>query len=211
MGIIKIRDYKEDDASSIAIVFRDAYKTLAKRKKGQHPNELIDILVNASDKEIITAITHQYLVVVAEYIDSGEIIGTGAISNRKIDRFLKSTYSNHHYVKAKFQRGKAGVNVGALLRMATIQKAKDKKFRKIYGFSVPEAKNFHKKFNAQFIPKYNSVYLNKQVEQHYYEIILRKSIWNIFRLEIAYHFIISLYQKFISKIKRHNDKAPIIT
>ncbi len=180
---INIRSYRPADAKQVIEVFRDSFNTLRKSRGGAHPDAAVDKFLDASDREILGRITRGAVLLVAEVKETGEIAGTGAVTNRPVDRLLNSTYSRTHYVKEKFQHGKTGVNIGSMLRRATIQKARDLGFRKIYGYSLPESVGFHKKFGAKYLPRYNFRYLEGAVEVHYYEIELRPSIRNSIRIE----------------------------
>jgi hypothetical protein len=180
---IIIRDYRSKDAPGVVTVYRDSYNTLRKCKGGTHPDDEVKKALERSDKDILDIIVLGNVIVVAEVKETGEIAGIGAISNGLMSRCLNSTYSSNHFVKEKFQHGKAGVNVGSRLRCATVYKAKNMGFRKVYGYATPESRNFHKKFGAKFFSAYNIKYLNNTVQVNYYEFELHPSIWNIFRVE----------------------------
>jgi len=182
MNII-IRDYKAGDSSQIVEVFRDSMNTLRKSKGGTHPDDAVDKAVNEPDDELQKMLEWGSAIIVAEVQETGEIAGMGAITTKWYNRLLRSTMSRAHFVKEKFQRGRAGVSVGKMLRIASIQKAKGLGFRKIFGYSTPEAVGFHKKFGAVFYPEHNGFYLDKRVVTQYYEIELRKSALNRMRPE----------------------------
>ena len=122
-------------------------------------------------------------IVVAEVEETGEMAGFGAISNNWRNKILKSCYSKFHFVKEKFQRGRAGVNVGRMLRKKTISMAASKNYRKIYGYATTEAIGFHKKFGAKFFPEYNHPSNIEGATDNYYEIELRPSFLNGLKIE----------------------------
>lgn len=180
---IIIRDYRPEDASRVVEVYRDSYNTLRKSKGGMHPDGGVENWLKKSDKDILDIITRGNVVTVAEAKETGEITGIITMSNGLISRCLNSTFCRTLYVKEKFQRGKAGVIVGAKLRRANLNKAKSMGFRKIYGYANPESKSFYEKCGAKYLPAYNIKSLNNIVELNYYESELRPSIWNSFRIE----------------------------
>lgn len=181
MNII-IRDYRPNDEAQIVDVYRDGCNSLRQSRGGLHPETTVDTLLNKPDKKIGAMLTKSRLSV-AEVKETGELAGIGGMTNGLLSRILKSTFSKNHYVKEKFQRGRAGIHVGAMLRQATIDRAKNLGFRKIYGYSTQEATGFHKRFGARFFPKYDSSQDKGLVQHHYYEIELRYSIWNKLRIE----------------------------
>ncbi len=196
MGVeVIIRDYCPADASKVIEVFRDSYNTLRRSKGGIHPDDEVDKMLKRSDKDILAMLTCDAVLYVAEVRETGEIVGIGAICNGWKHRLLNITYSKGHYVKEKFQRGKAGVNVGSMLRQATIDKAKSMGFRKICGHAHPESKGFHEKFGAKFLPAYDTKLCGNTVELKYYEFELRPSIWNDFGIELYAFRLIRLYYK----------------
>ncbi|MFQ5835785.1 MAG: GNAT family N-acetyltransferase [bacterium] len=180
---ITIRDYHPKDALEVVKVFRDSNNTLRKSKGGKHPDDVMDKMMKMSDRRIITWITQGRVLLVAEVKETGEIAGIGTIDKVWRNRLLNSTCSANHYVKEKFQRGRAGVSVGSMLRRETINKAKSLGFRKMFGYSNPEAVGFHKRFGAKFFPAYNIKAYKNTVELNYYEFELYASIWNSIRIE----------------------------
>ena len=180
---ILIRDVNPEDTNQLLDVFRSAHESLRKSKGGQHPDKAIDDMISLPDERLAEIVTKDNALIVAEVRETGELAGMGAVTNRWYDFALGSTYSKNHFVKTNFQRGKAGVSVGKLLRKASIEKARSQGFRKLYGYSTPEAQGFHKKFGAVFLPEFNSNYLRHTVPLHYYEIKLKKSILNSMYLE----------------------------
>ena len=196
---IIIRDYRSEDASKVVEVFRNSYNTLRKSKGGMHRDDQVEGALQKSDKKILARMTHGVTLVVAEEKEAGEIVGTGGISSGLMNRLLSSTYSRNHYVKEAFQRGRAGVSVGSMLRRATLDKARSMGFRKIYGFSTPESKGFHQRFGALFFPAYDMTFSETTVAFNYYEIHLRPSIWNRITIEPYFARLKKLYFKEIRK------------
>ena len=176
-----IRKYDPKDSRQIVAVYRDSYDGLRASRGGKHPDSVVDKVLSQSDQQILRYLTKNAQIVVAEM--DGEIAGMGAIKINWLHRILGSAYSTGHYVKKKFQKGKSGVNVGSALRKATIEKASQLGCRKIYGYSTMEAVNFHRKFGAEFYPKYDNYLKYPDAMAHYYEIILRPSFWNGIRIE----------------------------
>jgi L-amino acid N-acyltransferase YncA len=179
---VEIRDYRKEDAEQVIEVFRDSFNTLRKSKGGSHGDATVDAVVTQPDSATLKMVTSGRKLLVAEVKETGEIAGTGAISDTRADRLLGSRYSRTHYVREKFQRGKAGVSVGKMLRIATIEKAKRLGARKLFGYATIESVGFHKKFGAKFVPLFNSSYLGG-VRSYYYEIELRPSFWNRIPIE----------------------------
>jgi len=200
---INVRDYRSEDASRVVEVFRDAYNTLRKSKGGMHRDDQVEQALHPSDKNILARMTYEVMLVVAEVKETGEIVGTGGISFGLMSRLLNSTYSRNHYVKEAFQRGRAGVSVGSMLRRATIDKARSMGFRKIYGFSTPESKGFHQRFGAVFFPAYDMTFSESTVGFNYYEIHLRPCIWNRIIIEPYIARLKKLYfQRIRTKLKK---------
>lgn len=200
---INVRDYRSEDASRVVEVFRDAYNTLRKSKGGMHRDDQVEQALHTSDKNILARMTYEVMLVVAEVKETGEIVGTGGISFGLMSRLLNSTYSRNHYVKEVFQRGRAGVSVGSMLRRATIDKARSMGFRKIYGFSTPESKGFHQRFGAVFFPAYDMTFSESTVGFNYYEIHLRPCIWNRIIIEPYVARLKKLYyQRIRTKLKK---------
>lgn len=184
---IIIRDYRPGDAGQVVSIYRDSFSTLKRSNGGQHPDECVDSIIQKPDEYLLRKITDRGIIVVAQIKGSDEIVGLGAISDTLTSRILGSRYSRSHYVKSDFQKGKSGVNVGSMLRRATIEKAKSLGARKLFGYATNESAGFHRKFGARFLPIYNGSYLGG-VPTNYYEIELRKSLWNHIPLEpLAFH------------------------
>ena len=194
---IEIRDYRPSDAKQVIEVFRDSFNTLRKSRGGNHEDSTVDRVVGQSDKSTLWMVTSGRLLLVAVVKKTGEIAGIGAISDTKADHLLGTRYSRTHYVKEKFQHGKAGVSVGKMLRLSTIEKARKLGARKLFGYATIESVGFHKKFGARFMPMFNSSYLDG-VRSYYYEIELRPSFWNRITIE---PFIFQL-SKFLGKLRK---------
>jgi hypothetical protein len=180
---IILRDYAEKDFPQVLSVFRDSAESLRVSQGGKHPDKAVDALLLGTDKQVYEHFAGSAKLVVAQVKETGEIAGTGGIARASLERFLGSAFSTSHYVKRSFQRGKAGVSVGSLLRKATISQALEMRCRKIYGFSTPEAIGFHRKFGAVFYPKNDRTYAGDLVPIHYYEIEVRRSILNALPIE----------------------------
>jgi hypothetical protein len=181
---IIIRDYRPGDAAQAKSVIRDANDSLRKSHGGMHPDESVDWMIQDSNRRSMSMRRgSKSKLVVAEVKGTGEIIGTGAIIRSRFDWLIGSAYSTAHYVRQDFQRGKAGVSVGSLLRKETLARARDQGCRKVYGFSNPEAVGFHKKFGARFFPNHDRSHLVPPVRLCYYEIELKPSGWNALKLE----------------------------
>jgi hypothetical protein len=171
-----IRDFQSGDEISLVKIYRDALNSLRKSRGGMHPDDYISSMINKPDAKIIHDLLYGSVVVVAVVKQSREIIGMGAITNRLKHRLLGSTYSKNHYVLERYQRGRMGISVGSLLKKATIRKAKDMGFRKIYGYSTPESASFHKKFGSTLYPSKD---VSKDgIEFRYFEIVLREGLVN---------------------------------
>lgn len=180
---IILRDYRAEDAPKVVSVFREACQPLRKSRGGMHPDEAVDILLKGNDRNVLVRFCSGVKLLVAEVKETGELAGTGGLGRNIFDRTFGSVYSTAFYVRPAFQKGRAGVNVGSLLRSANIERAKALGCRKMYGFSTPEAIGWHKRFGARFFPAYNRTYALGMVPIHYYEIELRKSRWNWLKLE----------------------------
>jgi len=168
-----------------------------------HRDGQVEQALHKSDENILARMTHGVRLVVAEVKETGEIVGTGGIGWGLMSRLLNSTYSRNHYVKEAFQRGRAGVSVGSMLRRATIEKARSMGFRKIYGFSTPESKGFHQRFGAAFLPAYDMRFSESTLAFNYYEIHLRRSIWNHIMIE---PYIAKLTKLYYQRIRRELKK-----
>lgn len=194
-----IRDYKPEDAPAIIAVFRNSFNSLRKSRGGSYPDDYVDRTIGRPDRQILSRLGYGNIMVVAELKKTGEIIGMDSIANRWKHSLLKSTYNANNYVKERYQKGRAGVRVGSMLKKATIEKAKSLGFRKMYGYSTPEARGLCKKFGARFFPSHNAKEQN--VEFHYYEIELCKSFWNSIRIE-PYFAELSQMAKLYSSLRK---------
>lgn len=179
---IFIREYRPGDAGQVVAVYRDASSTLKKSEGGGHPDDRVEAVLSKSDAYLLGKLTSDGILLVAEVKGTGEIVGIGAISDTFASRFLGCRYSRSHYVKAGFQKGKAGINVGSMLRRATIEKARSLGARKLFGYATNESLGFHKRFGAKPVPLYDGTYMGG-VPTKYYEIILRRSLWNLIPFE----------------------------
>lgn len=179
---IDIRKARNGDLPALPQIFRNANDTLRQSRGGTHPDSDVDMLNRMTDSELLGILRRGAVIFVAEVKGTNQLAGMGAITDNLPARLMGSTYSRNHYVLESFQKGKSGVSVGRLLREATLAEARRLGFRKIYGYSTPEAAGYHKKFGAVFYPRYNSRLVGTVVLQ-YYEIELRKSILNSLHVE----------------------------
>ncbi len=193
---IVLREYRPEDAPEIVDVFRDACNALRKSRGGAHPDETIDRFLGKSEGELLDMLTRGARITVAEVKGTGRLAGMGAITVDLTSQLLGSTYSKDHYVREEFQRGKAGVSVGRLVREATLKEAREMGFRKLYGYSTTEAEGFHRKFGAVFHHGHDSTYMDG-VRILYYETRLKESPMNGILVE-PYVFKVS---RFISQLK----------
>ncbi|MBU0528062.1 hypothetical protein KKE92_06270 [Candidatus Micrarchaeota archaeon] len=185
-----LREFKHGDEKEVISVFKDANNPRRISKGGIYPDEKIDQIQNWSDEKIKSFIIDGNFLFVVEIEETNEIIGTGGISTGATNFLFKSTHSRAHYVKENYQKKKAGISFGKMLREATISKAASLGFRKIFGYAAPNVIGFHKKFGAKAYPKYNKKSpFSSSVELQYYEIELYDSIWNGWRIEPYIHKI----------------------
>ncbi len=178
-----VRDYRAEDARAVVEVFRDSYNTLRASKGGMHPDEEVEEMLRKPDGKILARLTRNCVLLVAEVRGTGEVAGVGGIRDGWEHRILRSTVCMNLYVKERFQRGKAGVSVGAMLRRATIERAKSMGYRKACGYAYPEAKGYEARFGVAFFPAYNTRDWNSAVTLHYHEFELRPNVWNRIRME----------------------------
>jgi L-amino acid N-acyltransferase YncA len=176
-----IREFSSADVPGIVDTFRDANNVLRKSKGGTHPDKTIDRIVNLPDNRLADMLTKDAFVLVAA-ID-GKIAGFTAFSNCLTDRILKTVYGKNLYVREKFQRGKAGINVGKELLSARKERMLAMGIRKYYSYSVPEAVGFQKKIGAKFHPFHDSYSLNESVKMKYFEVDIRPTMLNAVRVE----------------------------
>lgn len=182
MGI-RVRPYEDRDAEQVVDVYRDAYEVLRSSKGGQHPDRVVEAVQRMSNEALLERVVAGYALFVAEEVETGRLIGIGAVSNRLIDRWLRSGRSKSHYVRASAQGGKGGVGVGSLLRTETLAHAKRLGYRKVWGYSQPESRRWHEKFGARFYPRHDTFNPEHSLVVHFYEITLRESPWNRLRIE----------------------------
>jgi hypothetical protein len=176
-----IRDYRPEDWSQAAAVYRSAIDSLRESKGGQHPDGTINAWLSVADAQFRKNLEYSNVTVVSEM--NGKIVGLGAIAYRLKHRLIGSAYSSNHYVHADFQHGKGGVSVGSAIRKATIEKARFMGLRKLYGYSTAEAIAFHKKAGAVFYPQFDAYRDDMKAKVHYYEIELRPSVLNRIPIE----------------------------
>ncbi len=184
---IILREYHSADRRQVADVIRDGFQTLRKSRGGMHPDDRLDAWLSQDDGTITSYVLKDASVVVAEVEGTGEIAGIAAFTDRLGDRILKSTYVKGLYVREKYQRGKGGVRVGSMLRDERMRRIRERGFRKIYGFSVPESRAFHEKSGARFYPSNDIRYMGGSVRLGYYELILRRSPLNAIQIEPWLH------------------------
>jgi len=179
----RIRPYQDGDAEGVVEVYRDAYDVLRASRGGHHADSIVDRIQAMSDEALLERLLHGYYLVVAESEDDGALLGIGAVSDRRIDRLLRSARSKSHYVRLGLQRGKGGVGLGTLLREATLGQARKLGYRKVWGYAQPESKGWHGKFGARFYRRHDTYNPEHSMRVYYYEIELRKSLWNSIRIE----------------------------
>ena len=180
---IRVRPYETRDTEQVVDVYRDAYDVLRASGGGQHPDRVVEAIQGMSNESLLDRVLEGYALFVAEEVDTDRLIGIGAVSNRRVDRWLRSARSKSHYVRAAAQGGQKGVGVGSLLRAETLAYAKDLGCRKVWGYAQPESRRWHEKFGARLYPRHNTVNPEHSLRVHYYEIVLRESLWNSVRIE----------------------------
>ncbi|MCI0503241.1 GNAT family N-acetyltransferase [Candidatus Micrarchaeota archaeon] len=194
---IIVRECRPEDRIHLADVFRDSYDSLRKSRGGMHPDELVDRVISRADEEILSDLEYGGVVLVAEEKPGGEIAGVASITDRWINSLVGSSYSRSLYVRSAYQRGRCGVNVGSILRSAILDKARRRGFRKVFGYSTPEAIGFHTRFGARFQPFFN--HRDKgSFSFHFYEIELKPHPLNLIPIE---PFIVS-FTRFYSGLMR---------
>jgi hypothetical protein len=196
------REYRPADAAGVTSTLRSSFSTLRQSKGGKHPEKDIDNLLRASDKELIDGVQRNTVTLVAVVKGTGEVAGLGSLGRGWFNLLLGNAYSKNLFVKEDFQKGKAGVSVGRVVREATLAKAESLGIRKIYGHSTPEAVRFHEKFNARFFPQHDFVPSYSTVPVKYYEIILRPSPLNNLPIEGYLCRFEKLYPKLMLRFKR---------
>ena len=180
---LRIRPFESRDASGVVAVYRDAYDVLRASRGGRHADDVVDRIQAKSDEALLDQLLVGYYLVVAENQDDAALVGIGAISDRRIDRLLKSARSKSHYVRRGLQQGKGGLGLGTMLREVTLGRARELGYRKVWGYSQPESMGWHRKFGARFYPRHDTYNPDHAMLVRYYEIELRKSLWNCIRIE----------------------------
>ncbi|MFN7991117.1 MAG: hypothetical protein U0R44_03075 [Candidatus Micrarchaeia archaeon] len=178
---ILVRGYEPADSSAAVAVYRSSHESMRRSRGGMHPDGSIDAILGKSDSELLLLLTGSCSLFVAIVEETGQMVGIGGFTITPAGRLLGSTLSRNLYVREDFQKGRAGVNVGKILRSRILEEARRQGFRKIYGFSTPEAVEFHRKFGAVFFPSFDKTV--DSVNVSYYEIELRKSLMNRLRAE----------------------------
>ena len=189
MGEIRIRSYRQQDAAHVIAIYRDACESLRKSKGGQQSDHTVDALITQSDREILHDLTTNSILLIAEV--DGDSAGIGVLTRTLPLRLCNSAYSKAHYVLRKYQ----GKGVGSRLRHATLDLARQLGCRKVYGFSTPEAVEFHKRFGARFIPRLDTVDPKSGMKLQYYEFALKQSILNEVRFEPLFFTLGKLRRK----------------
>lgn len=202
---IQIRDYRPDDAAGAVDAIRSSFSTLRQSRGGAHPDSDIDKFLLVPDAELIDGLERNTRTMVAVEEGSGEIAGLCSLGFGWHNRITGSAYSKNLFVKEGFQKGRAGVSVGRMIREAVLEKARSMGIRKIYGHSTPGAMRFHAKFGAKFFSEHDHLPRYSSLPMKYYEITLRQSPLNgiplegpLFRLERLYGRIIHA----LTRIKR---------
>lgn len=180
---IRVRPYEDRDAEQVVDVYRDAYEVLRASKGGRHPDRVVEAVQGISNEALLERVVAGHALFVAEEVETDRLLGIGAVSIRPLDRWLRSGRSKSHYVRASAQGGEAGVGVGSLLRTETLAHAKRLGYRKVWGYAQPESRRWHERFGAHFYGRHDTFSPEHSVVVHYYEIILRDSLWNRMRIE----------------------------
>ncbi len=176
---ISIRRYSHSDAGDVLDVFRDACARLKRSNGGVHPDSVIDRITSRPDDELAPSIIGKNReILVAEASGTGELVGMGALAPLWFTPLTRSIASKTHYIRQAYQRGRAGISVGSMMRKATIRLAKDMGHRKIFGFSLQESAGFHKRFGAVFYPGFDKPGIADSIKIRYYEIPLGPGIIN---------------------------------
>ena len=180
---ILIREYRPEDASRVLEAYRDSMQSLRASQGGIHPEWAVDMDISRPDEELLSGMTYRSILLVAEVKGTGEVAGIGGLGIGLLNRLAGCVYSKAHYVKRAFQRGKAGISVGSMLRKATISTASGMGFRKLYGYTTSESVSFHAKAGARLVPMFNRMHKERKVCLRYYEIELRRNILNALPIE----------------------------
>lgn len=181
---VTIRPYRPADAAQVVDVYRDAYEALRRSAGGSHPDAVVDRIQAMSDAALLDRVLRGYRLWVADDADDPDrLLGIGAMSDRSLDRVLRSGRSKSHYVRRGLQRGRGGKPLGTLLREATLGWARARGDRKVWGYSQPESRRWHEHFGATFHPEHDTYNPEHELTVSYYEIVLRPSPWNALRIE----------------------------
>ena len=180
---VRIRAYRPADAAQVVDVYRDAYEALRASRGGRHADHLVDRIQGLSDAALLQRLRDGYHLFVAADEATGRLLGIGALSDRPLDRLLNSARSKSHYVRLGLQGGKGGVGLGTLLRNATLGRARELGYRKVWGYAQPESRGWHAKFGALFYPGHDTYNPEHSLTVSYYDIELRPSVWNRIRIE----------------------------
>jgi len=197
-----LRNCTPEDAPQIGKIFRDSHNVLRQSRGGLHNDKYIDAIISKTDPEIYSILTAGSTLILAQIKGAGQVIGMGAFTTSPFSRLIGSSYSHGAGVLEAFQRGKSGVNVGRMIREEILARASAMGFRKLYGFSAPEAIGFHKRFGAVFYPASNRFQKEYGLEIHYYEIEIKKSFWNRIRIEPYAYALGLFYGRALSSIRR---------
>ena len=198
-----IRDYSPGDFIGVLDVYRDALRSLKVSKGGKHPDASIDKAISASDEDMFGQIAGYGVLLVAEVKGTNEIVGIGSLGTGRLNHLIGSTYSRAHYVKLAYQKGRMGVNVGTVLRQATIRRASSMGFRKVFGHATVESVGFHSRFGARFFPSYDMKNPDGSIAGCYYEFIIRESLLNNLPLE---PFVFWVQDSFVALIRHFRKK-----
>jgi hypothetical protein len=164
-------------------VYRDSMQSLRLSQGGNHPEWAVDKAVSKPDEELLSGMTCKSIIFIAEVKGSGEIVGIGGLGMGLLNRLAGCAYSKAHYVKRAYQKGRAGVPVGSMLRKATIAEAARMGFRKMYGYTTSESVSFHAKAGARMVPAFDRMHKELKVRLRYYDVELRRSILNALPIE----------------------------
>ena len=204
---VRIRPYRPEDAAAVVGVYRDAYNVLRESRGGRHADHVVERIQGMSDSVLLQRLLAGYHLVVAENEETRKLLGIGAVSDRWLDRLLKSARSKSHYVRMGLQGGKGGVGLGTLLRDATLGRAKALGYRKVWGYAQPESQRWHEKFGARFYPRHDTYNPEHLLVVHYYEIELRPSFWNRIRIEPCIFRSSKLLPTIVSRLRERGTPA----
>ncbi|MDF1552412.1 MAG: hypothetical protein P1P84_05085 [Deferrisomatales bacterium] len=203
---IRIRPYRPADAAGILDVYRDGYEVFRHSRGGQHADAIVDRIQSMPDAALLRRLLDGYWLVVAEDEHTGRLLGIGAISDRRIDRVLRSARSKSHYVRLDLQAAKGGAGLGTRLRNATLGRARELGYRKVWGYSMPESRGWHGKFGARFYPRHDTYNPEHSGMVGYYEIELRASFWNRVRIEPCLYRLSKLLPTIAARLRDRRDR-----